>query len=365
MQENNPKNPVATSPFNIELVKTNEVWNLLHNLSQKVGITEIVINNHQSIFVEKESKFYPLDVKLKLDHLHKFIQDVATLNFKKCNEEYPLLDGTLPDGSRINIVTGPIVKNIPAITIRKYLFKINNFDSTPGIFGLNHAWTFFLKTLVKARMNIIISGGTGTGKTTLLNLLLQEVPRSERIITIEDTKELNFNLPNVVRLEVGLGSLQSPQVNHRALVKNALRMRPDRIIIGEVRGEELIDLLTAMNTGHDGSMTSIHANTAQDTIKRMSTLYQLGGQDVQLKAIYQQIQSAVQYIININRDKNGSRSIQSIIELTGMEKETILMQTIAQYDGKENLLKPTGITPTFMEKLNQHGLDLDYFNTAF
>lgn len=344
--------------------KENSVWHLLHQLSQKMGVSEIAINNCKSVFVEKDGKFYPLDINLPLDHIHSFIRDVAEYNKKECDKNHPILDGVLPDGSRINIIMEPFVKNGPAITIRKYLHKLKTIDSCAGLFGLEHAWAFFLKVLVKARSNIVVAGGTGVGKTTFLNLLLQEILPEERIIIIEDTRELHPQLPNIVHMEAGGGNLASKAtLTHRDLVKNALRMRPDRIIIGESRGEEIIDLLTAMNTGHDGCMTSLHANSPQETLSRMVTLYLMGGRDLPLKAIYGQIHSGVDFIIQLTRSRSNQRIISHITEVTGMEGDTILTQNIALF--QNGRLLPTKTIPSNMKLLNQHGLDLDYFSTAF
>jgi pilus assembly protein CpaF len=222
-------------------------------------------------------------------------------------------------------------------------------------------YSLFLKAVIASRLNVVVSGGTGVGKTTFLNLLINEIPTHERVITIEDTLELSINKPNVVRLESGAKALQSKSnLSTRDLVKNTLRMRPDRIIIGETRGGELFDLLQAMNTGHDGSMTSVHASSGSECLSRMETLFLLAGFDIPLSVVRRQMTSAVQFIIQLGRDKEGGRVINEIIEVCGMEGTTMLIQTIASRE--EGVLQFKGIAPKCMEKLNRiGGLPLNFF----
>jgi len=340
----------------------NLVWKLLYDLSNKKGITEVVINNPKAVFVEREGQFIQLNTSLSRTDIEQFIVQVADYNKKKCDANHPTLDGILPDGSRVNIIREPFVMGSPAITIRKYLKKFKSFENNLDIFGLNERWIKFLRAMVQGKMNIIISGGTGVGKTTLMNLLLGEIDSSERIVSIEDTKELTLNLPNVVRMEVGSrNKVSDKSLSLRDLVKNTLRMRPDRIIIGEVRGGELFDLLQAMNTGHDGSMTSIHSNSPVECFIRMETLYLLAGYDVPTYVIRRQVSTAVDFVIQLSRAKGGARVISQIAEITGMEGGNILMQFIAEYE--EGILQPTGITPKRIKELHEKGdLPLDFFN---
>jgi pilus assembly protein CpaF len=344
-------------------VTENSVWSLLAELQTKKGITEIVINDPKHVFVERGGHFIQLNVNLSKNDIYKFVQDVAEFNKKKCDSEIPILDGNLPDGSRINIINEPFALHCPAITIRKYLKSISNFDQNPEIFGLNERWIEFFKAIVSARLNIIVSGGTGVGKTTFLNLLLAELSPQERVVTIEDTIELSINFPNVVRLEAGSKLLQSQtSISIRDLVKNTLRMRPDRIIIGEIRGEELFDLLQAMNTGHDGSMSSVHANSPGECLSRLETLFLLAGYDVPHHVVRRQIASAVDFIFQLGRNREGQRIIKSIAEITGMEGDSILMQTIATIDENDKLMA-NGMAPKNMSKLNHMGgLPLNFFN---
>ena len=246
------------------------VWSLLDKLSKKSGITEVVINGPNDIFVEKEGKFTAIDIKINQKSIDEFIYDVGTFNRKEISETNPTFNGSLPDGSRINITTKPIRLEVPAITIRRFLKSIQTFDSRQGIFGLSNDWVQFMKAAIKARLNILVSGGTGVGKTTFMNLMLQEVSPLDRKIVIEDVREVNVQTPNTIRME----SMILPNgrfVSIRELVKNSLRMRPDRIIIGEIRGEEIFDLLQAMNTGHEGCFATIHANTPKECLNRLES----------------------------------------------------------------------------------------------
>jgi len=342
---------------------TNTVWNLINELSTKKGITEIVINNPRTVFVERDGKFIQLNVSLTKSDMYSFINEIAAYNKKECNIDFPMVDGTLPDGSRFNAIIEPFAHASPAITIRRYLKRIQSFDESPDLFGLSPFWIKFLKAAVHARLNIIISGGTGVGKTTLLNLLLSEILKEERIVVIEDTIELSFPHLNIVRLEASFKNLVSQEkVTTRDLVKNSLRMRPDRIIIGETRGAEFFDLLQAMNTGHEGSMTSIHSSSAAECLSRMETLYLMAGYEVPYHVVRKQMSSAVDLIIQIERARSGERVISQIAEVSGMEGDVIQSQSLAHcVDG---VLSSNGLPSLHMRKLHEHGeLPLDYFSS--
>jgi len=340
--------------FSIKRFNVGKVQDLIDEIAKKAGISEIIFNRGDSVFVEKDGELIRLDVKFSDEELEGFCQEVAAFNFRPFDANHPVFDGNLSDGSRANFIHKDYTKATHAITIRRYSKSIRSLDSTPGIFGINAQWTEFFKLLVRARVNIAVSGGTGTGKTTCLNLLLQEISPKERIITIEDTRELQFNLPNVVRLEARPGGLAI-----RDLVKNTLRMRPDRIIVGEVRGGEVFDLLQAMNTGHEGSMSTVHANSTSECLMRLENLFLLSGYDIPTKALRYQISSAIDFVIQIKRDKNGNRIIQQVSELCGMEGDRILMQDIGVH--KDGELKFTGMVPSCMAKLQRAGLVKDFF----
>lgn len=340
---------------------TNTVWKLIDDLGRKSGITEIIINNVDNVYIEREGELIRLNVKLHPEHIVNFCRDIAKFNKTNFNTNHPIVDGSMPDGSRINIISSAYTNSSPAITIRKYLKSISHFDTSPGIFGLTDKWVTFLKTLVMAKMNVIVAGGTGNGKTTFLNLLLQEISPTERVITIEDTKELSFNIPNSVRLVAkgaGASNVAEP-LKIRDLLKNTLRMRPDRIIIGEVRGEEAFDLLQAMNTGHDGSMCTIHANSPAETLSRLESLFLFAGFDIPIRAIRQQMSSAIDFIVQLDRNRQGQRIVSSITEVSNMENDKILLQDIG--NRSEGGPQFTGLVPKRMEELMDFGLSTDFF----
>ncbi len=337
----------------------NKVFSLIEELSKKAGISELIINNVDNIYIEKEGTLYRIDYKISENELEEFCQEIALYNRKEFSSKIPILDGNLEDGSRVNFIHKDYTKTSHAITIRRYSKSIRTFDTSPGIFGLNKQMANFLKMLVKAKFNVMVSGGTGVGKTTFLNLMLQEISTSERVITIEDTRELQFHLPNVVRLEARPPFNDLKGLTSRELLKNTLRMRPDRIIVGEVRGGEVFDLLQAMNTGHEGSMASVHSNSPGECLMRLENLYLLSGHDLPMRALRFQISTAINFIIQIKRDKNGNRTISQLTEICGMEGDRILMQDI--FLNKDGELKFTGLVPSGMEKLTKAGLAKDFF----
>lgn len=337
----------------------NAVNSFIDELSKKSGITELIINRGDNVFVEKDGEMIRIDVKFEDDDLDGFCQEIADINKKNFDSYNPILDGNLPDGSRVNFIHRDYTGSTHAITIRRYMKNIKTFDGSPQIFGLSKKWTDFLKFLVKARLNVVVSGGTGVGKTTFLNLLLQEISNKERVITIEDTRELQFNLPNVVRLESRPAYADFKGLAIRDLLKNTLRMRPDRVIVGEVRGGEVFDLLQAMNTGHEGSMTSVHANSPGECLMRLENLYMLSGYDLPIKALRYQISTAIDFILQVKRDRNGNRVLYQLSEVSGMEGDRILMQDIGVY--KDGEVKFTGLVPSCISKLQKAGLPKDFF----
>ncbi len=348
-----------------ELVEKNSAWKLIDELSRKQGITEIMINGTNNIYIERDGEFIRLNSTLKREDIYSFCKDVALFNKKPYDSHSPIIDGKLPDGSRVNIISSLYTTGTPAITIRKYLKSIRTFTQSPGLFGLNdEKWSIFFQNLVKAKFNIIVSGGTGTGKTTFLNLLMQEVPKMERVITIEDTRELQFNLSNVIRLESKSGAeLLKGGLDTRALLKNTLRMRPDRIIIGEVRSEETFDLLQAMNTGHNGSMTSLHSSSPADCITRLENLFLLAGYDIPVRAIRQQISSAIDFIIQIGKNKEGARVVTQVSEVTGIEEEKVSLMDIGRYDEDKKELLFSGLVPSQMKRFIDIGMEANFFDS--
>ena len=341
--------------------KNGAVWKLLAELEVEKGVSEIAINSPKELFVEKQGRFHYLKASLTENDINDFVLDVADFNGMNLNDNSPILDGSLPDGSRINIVLSPYAAKSTSITIRKYSQELKSWSVDPDIFGLDRGWIHFLRALVVARKNVIISGGTGVGKTTFMSMLLGEIPHSERVVSIEDTKELKLSVPNYVSLLVGNDNLKAGTVvTVRDLVKSALRMRPDRIIIGEVRGQEIFDLLQAMNTGHDGSCSSIHANSPSECLSRMETLFQMAGYEMPIRAVRGQMASAIDFIIQLGRNRKKERIVTKIAEVSNMESEQILMSEIAASNGA-GLLR-TGIAPSCLSDLvAEGGLAPDFF----
>lgn len=337
----------------------NRINDLIDELAKKAGISELIINKNDNVYVEKDGEMIRIDATFSDDEIDEFCTEIANYNRKNFDAYTPILDGNLPDGSRVNFIHKDYTKSTHAITIRRYSKQIKKFDSSPGIFGLSPQWMDFLKLLVKARVNVVVAGGTGVGKTTFLNLLLQEIPSRERIITIEDTRELQFNLPNVVRLEARPPAGEQAGLTIRDLLKNTLRMRPDRIIVGECRGGEVFDLLQAMNTGHEGSMTSVHANSPSEALLRLENLYLLSGYDLPIKALRYQISTALDFIIQIRRDKSGARVVHQVTEVSSMEGDKILLQDIGIQKNGE--LRFSGLVPSCFPRLQKAGLPKDFF----
>jgi pilus assembly protein CpaF len=337
----------------------NKIDDLIEELNKKSGISELIINRPDNVYVERDGELLRLDIKFSEQDVEDFCANLAKHNRKDFNDQFPIMDGNLADGSRVNLIHKDYTGSSHCITIRRYMKSIKNFDSSNGIFLLNLKWVSFIKSLVKARMNIVVSGGTGVGKTTFLNLLLQEIPQRERIITIEDTRELQFNLPNVVRLEARPGIGGNNGLTIRDLLKNTLRMRPDRIIVGECRSGEVFDLLQAMNTGHEGSMTSLHSNSPSECLMRLENLYLLSGYDIPIKPLRFQISSAVDFIVQLKRDKSGQRIVSQITEVGKMEGDKILLQDVGIFKNGE--LHFSGLVPSKFERLQKVGLPQDFF----
>lgn len=334
----------------------NPVWKLLNDLSSKKGISEITINGENQVFIEKDGEFIGLNVSLSLAEIFSFARNVAELNNEIFDDEKPIFDGLLPDGSRINIIAKPFVKSGIAITIRKYLLKNHTLNHLPNLFSVDPRWLPFFRALVTARMNVVVSGGTGVGKTTLLNMLISEVPVGERLITIEDTLELNIKRKNYVALETSAKS----DITISDLVKNSLRMKPDRIFIGEVRGPEAFDLMQAMNTGHEGSMSTIHANSALEALTRLETLYMMSGYNFLTPVVRSHISTGIDFIVQLSRDINGKRFISEVVEVGGMEGDTVLFSPI--FEREEGELRFTGIPPSSLARLTTYSeLENDYF----
>jgi len=331
-------------------------------------ISDILVNTYNQVYIERHGKLELTDTKFKDDnHLLQIIDRIVSAIGRRIDESSPMVDARLADGSRVNAIIPPLALDGPILSIRRFRVNVLSMDDLLDHKSLTSPMVELLKGMVKSRLNLVISGGTGAGKTTLLNILSGYIPAEERIVTIEDSAELQLQQPHAVRLETRPPNIEGRGgVTQRDLVRNSLRMRPDRIIIGEVRGPEIYDMLQAMNTGHDGSLTTIHANSTRDTLLRLETLMLLTGIEIPEKAIRELISSAINLVIQTTRYSDGTRKISSISEIVGMERDTITMQEIFYFEktgvGKEGEVlgdyRPTGIRPKFMDRLLRSGIHL-------
>ena len=340
----------------------------LEPLLKDPTISDILVNSHDTIYIERRGRIEPTNVRFKDDeHLMRVIERIVSSVGRRIDESSPMVDARLQDGSRVNAIIPPLSIDGPVLSIRRFGADPLRMAMLIEKQALTKDIADMLQMVVHARLNVLISGGTGAGKTTLLNALSAFIPENERIVTIEDSAELQLQQPHVVRLETRPPNIEGRgEVTQRDLVRNSLRMRPDRIVIGEVRGGEAIDMLQAMNTGHDGSLTTIHANTPRDALARLETMIQMTGMRLSDRAMRQQVASAINLVVQAARLSDGSRRVTSIAEITGMEGETITMQEIFMYertgvDKEGNVIgrfRPTGIRPRFAERLKACGLQL-------
>jgi pilus assembly protein CpaF len=336
---------------------------LLHDRA----VSDILVNGYNKVYIERHGKLEKVDIQFQNDeHLMQIIDRIVSRIGRHIDEASPMVDARLPDGSRVNAIVPPLAIDGPVLSIRRFGTIQISAEELIRRRSMTEAMVYVLEGCVKARMNILISGGTGAGKTTLLNVLSASIPSDERIVTIEDSAELQLQQPHVVRLETRPPNIEGKgEVTQRDLVRNALRMRPDRIVVGEVRSGEAIDMLQAMNTGHDGSLTTIHANTPRDALARLETMVSMAGLNLSDKAMRQQIASAVHVVIQASRLDDGGRKVTSIAEVTGMEGDVIAMQEIFVFErtGTQNghvlgQHRATGIRPRFADRLRRYGYDL-------
>ncbi len=339
----------------------------LQPLLEDETITEIMVNGSKNIYIEREGKILRVPVTFESNaHVFRIIERIVAPLGRRIDELSPYVDARLPDGSRVNAVIPPISLVGPVLTIRKFAKNPITVDQLVRFGTATPEALQFLKACVESRINVVISGGTGSGKTTLLNILSGYIPGDERIVTIENAAELQLRQEHVVTLESRPPNIENRgEVTIRDLVVNSLRMRPDRIIVGEIRDAAALDMLQAMNTGHDGSMTTCHSNSPRDTIARIETMTLMAGMDLPMRAIREQISSAIELVVHQERLRDGTRKIVNITEITGMEGDIITMTDVFQFEhsGYENnrvvgRLRPTGLRPKFMDKIETSGIRL-------
>jgi pilus assembly protein CpaF len=355
---------------------TNEVFDELTGLGpiepllKDPTVTDILINTHERVYVERFGQLEQVPVRFKDEgHVLRIVNKIVSAVGRRVDESQPMIDARLADGSRINVAVRPIAVDGPLISIRKFAEKGFDLERLVGVGSLTQRMADLLAGAVNARLTVLVSGGTGSGKTSLLNALSNNISHKERLITIEDAAELRLQQPHVGRLETRPPNIEGRgEIRQRELVKNALRMRPDRIIIGEVRGEEAFDMLQAMNTGHEGSMATIHANSPRDALTRLTQMVGMAGLSMSEGSIRGQIASAISIIIQLQRFSDGRRRVVSISELTGLERDVIQLQEIFKFvrtgtttDGQvRGEFRATGLRPTFMEELQVRGFSFPY-----
>lgn len=332
------------------------------------SVSDILVNGAKSVYVERRGKLQKTNVTFSDDsHLMNTIDRIVSAVGRRIDESSPMVDARLADGSRVNAIIPPLAIDGPSVSIRRFAVELLSIDDLIALGTMSPEMAKVLEVIVKARLNVLISGGTGSGKTTSLNILSSFIPHDERVVTIEDSAELQLQQPHVVRLETRPPNIEGRgEVTSRDLVRNSLRMRPERIIVGEVRGAEALDMLQAMNTGHDGSLTTIHANTPRDALGRVENMVSMTGISFPIKALRAQIASAIDVVIQVSRLEDGSRKLVSIQEINGMEGDIITMSELFTFDrsgvdadGKVvGRIKATGVVPGFYKNLAARGIDL-------
>ena len=340
----------------------------LERLLADESVTEIMVNGPFDVWVERQGRLYETTVRFNDDsHLRRIINKIVAQVGRRIDESSPLVDARLPDGSRVNAVIPPLSLSGPLVTIRKFSKKRLDMGDLIRLGTLSTETVEFLQRCVLAELNVLISGGTGSGKTTLLNALSTAIPDADRIVTIEDAAELRLDQRHVLRLEARPKNIEGEgEIPIRELVRNSLRMRPDRIIVGEVRGAEALDMLQAMNTGHDGSLSTVHANTPRDALSRIETMVLMAGYDLPVRAIRQQVASALDLIVHLERLEDGYRRVTAITEVGRMESDVITLQDIFEFKVDEvtsdrivvGRLRSTGLRPTFLHKFEKRGITL-------
>ena len=332
----------------------------LQPLLNDPSITEIMVNGMDPIYVERDGKIVESDIRFaSMTHLRRVIDRIVSRVGRRIDESSPMVDARLPDGSRVNAIIPPLAVDGAVLTIRLFSKDPYTMSDLVDMGSLTQPTAEFLRACIEGRLNVVVSGGTGTGKTTMLNALSSYIPEDQRIITIEDAVELQLQQKHTIRLEARPANVEGRgQVSIRDLVRNSLRMRPDRIIVGESRSGEALDMLQAMNTGHEGSLSTVHANSPRDAIARLETMVLMAGVELPDKAVREQVASALHLLVHLTRMPDGSRKVTNITEVVGMEGPTVTLQDIYEYDYREQVLRPTGIRPQFADKLDALGFQL-------
>lgn len=367
-EERLPANDIERRQLAIDVYDEMFGFGPLEALLRDPGISDILVNTYRQVYVERAGQLELTDVTFYDDaHLMKVIEKIVSRVGRRIDESSPMVDARLPDGSRVNAIIPPSAIDGPLMSIRRFAVNPLKMDDLVRYHSLTPPMAELLDALSRAKVNVLVSGGTGSGKTTLLNILSGYIPRNERIVTIEDAAELQLQQPHVLRLETRPPNIEGKgEITQRTLVRNALRMRPDRIILGEVRGAEALDMLNAMNTGHEGSLATIHANTPRDALTRLENMISVSGLTLPPKTMRQQIASAISVVVQAARLTDGKRKIVSIQELTGMEGDIINMQEIFTFkrsgvdrDGSvRGHFCATGVRPKFVERLQAFGINL-------
>ncbi len=331
-------------------------------------VTEVMVNRPDQVYCERFGKLELTDIQFRdFDHIRHVIDKIVTPLGRRVDESSPMVDARLPDGSRVNAIISPLSLNGPVLTIRKFSVDPYTVEDLIGFGTITQGMAAFIAACVKVKLNILVSGGSGAGKTTLLNVLSSFIPEGERVVTVEDAAELKLHQPHVVRLESRPPNIEGKgEIKIRDLVRNCLRMRPDRIVVGEVRGGEALDMLQAMNTGHEGSISTIHSNTPRDALARLETMVMMSGMDLPSRAIREQVAAAIHMIVQIGRLSDGSRKVISVSEIQGMEGNVIVLQDLFTFQQKGigeggkvlGSMQATGMVPKFMERFNAAGIHL-------
>ena len=331
----------------------------IDSLLRDPAINEVMVNGPEKIYVERNGKIVLTDVKfVDENHVRRIIDKIVSQVGRRVDEATPMVDARLPDGSRVNVIIHPLAIGGPFMTIRRFAADPFQVHDLVNFGTITEQVANFIDACVRGRLNVVVSGGTGTGKTTMLNVLSSFIPPDERIITIEDAKELQLQQPHVLCCEARPPNIEGKgEVKIRDLVKNSLRMRPDRIVVGEVRGSEALDMLQAMNTGHDGSITTVHSNSPRDTLSRIETMSLMAGMELPVRVIREQMSSALDLVVHLSRLRDGTRRVTHVSEVMGMEGDVIVLQDLYLFD--YGRLKSTGIRPHCTERLANNGISLD------